>query len=141
MICCGAQYHANQFLPMSDDAITERVMEYLTTCIDEFGDAKVLDRAVIRCPQAVTHFFPGEQPSGWVRAFLSESPARWYCPSNGKYFFPGELSQNSESLFVLSNLLRGDTVLVIASTSSLVSCPVGVNSCLCRASSCKVVLS
>jgi uncharacterized protein with NAD-binding domain and iron-sulfur cluster len=52
-------YHANQFLPMDDDAIVQRVQQDLTTCVPGFRDAKVIDHSVIRLPRAVTHFAPG----------------------------------------------------------------------------------
>jgi uncharacterized protein with NAD-binding domain and iron-sulfur cluster len=52
-------YHANQFLPQTDDQIVARVKRYLTTCIPAFGAAKVIDQAVVRLPRAVTHFAPG----------------------------------------------------------------------------------
>jgi uncharacterized protein with NAD-binding domain and iron-sulfur cluster len=52
-------YHANQFLPLSDDQIVKKVKEYLATCINGFRDAEVVDQAVVRFPKAVTHFFPG----------------------------------------------------------------------------------
>ncbi len=52
-------YHANQFLPMSDDEIVKMVQKDLTTCVPGFGDAKVIDHSVIRLPRAVTHFAPG----------------------------------------------------------------------------------
>lgn len=52
-------YHANQFLPLNDDQIVEKVKAYLTTCIKEFGKANVVDQAVVRFPKSVTHFFPG----------------------------------------------------------------------------------
>lgn len=52
-------YHANQFLPLKDDQIVEKVKSYLTTCIKEFGKANVVDQAVVRFPKSVTHFFPG----------------------------------------------------------------------------------
>lgn len=52
-------YHANQFLPLSDEQIIPRVQQYLATCLPEFSQAKVIDSSVIRLPQAVTHFFPG----------------------------------------------------------------------------------
>ncbi|KAH8971179.1 hypothetical protein BDL97_02G129400 [Sphagnum fallax] len=52
-------YHANQFLPLSDDQIVKKVKEYLVTCINGFRDAEVVDQAVVRFPKAVTHFFPG----------------------------------------------------------------------------------
>ncbi len=52
-------YHANQFLPLTDQEIVKIVKGYLTTCIPEFGQAKIIDSSVIRLRQAVTHFFPG----------------------------------------------------------------------------------
>lgn len=53
------QYHANQFLPLSDDQIVKKVQDYLAVCIPEFDNANVVDQAVGRFPKAVTHFFPG----------------------------------------------------------------------------------
>jgi uncharacterized protein with NAD-binding domain and iron-sulfur cluster len=55
-------YHANQFLNWSDQEIISTVQRYLTTCIPEFREAKVIDSSVIRLPQAVTHFAPGSYP-------------------------------------------------------------------------------
>lgn len=52
-------YHANQLLPMSDRQIIEKVHRDVTTCIPEFGSAKVVDSSVIRVKEGVTHFFPG----------------------------------------------------------------------------------
>jgi len=52
-------YHANQFLPLTDREIVKIVKGYLTTCIPEFGQAKIIDSSVIRLRQAVTHFSPG----------------------------------------------------------------------------------
>jgi uncharacterized protein with NAD-binding domain and iron-sulfur cluster len=52
-------YHANQFLPLDDDEIVKIVHGYLTTCVGEFRDAKIVDSSVIRLPRAVTHFAPG----------------------------------------------------------------------------------
>jgi uncharacterized protein with NAD-binding domain and iron-sulfur cluster len=52
-------YHANQFLPMTDEDIIQRVQQYLATCIPEFTEAEIVDSSVIRLPNAVTHFFPG----------------------------------------------------------------------------------
>ncbi|HEY9812786.1 MAG TPA: FAD-dependent oxidoreductase [Candidatus Sericytochromatia bacterium] len=52
-------YHANQFLPLSDQEIIPIVHNYLTTCVPAFRDAKVVDSSVIRLPRAVTHFAPG----------------------------------------------------------------------------------
>lgn len=52
-------YHANQFLPLSDEEVVPLVQRYLTTCIPAFGEANVIDSSVIRLPRAVTHFAPG----------------------------------------------------------------------------------
>ncbi len=52
-------YHANQLLPMSDEQIIDKVNRDVTTCIPEFGSAKVVDSSVIRVKEGVTHFFPG----------------------------------------------------------------------------------
>jgi hypothetical protein len=60
------QYHANQFMPLSDDAIVRKVQSYLATCIPEFGTAVVTESAVVRVRRAVTHFSPGETRfDGW----------------------------------------------------------------------------
>ncbi|MBV9390189.1 MAG: FAD-dependent oxidoreductase [Chroococcidiopsidaceae cyanobacterium CP_BM_ER_R8_30] len=52
-------YHANQFLPLSDEQILPIVQRDLATCIPAFREAKVIDSNVIRLPRAVTHFAPG----------------------------------------------------------------------------------
>ena len=52
-------YHANQYLPMSDDSIVEMVHQDLAQCIPDFKAATVTDANVVRLPNAVTHFFPG----------------------------------------------------------------------------------
>ena len=52
-------YHANQFLPLSDEDIVPIVQRDLATCVPAFGQAKVIDSSVIRLPRAVTHFAPG----------------------------------------------------------------------------------
>ncbi|AFY71835.1 amine oxidase [Thalassoporum mexicanum PCC 7367] len=52
-------YHANQFMPMSDEAIETQVQRYLATCLPDFASVEIVDRSVIRLPQAVTHFAPG----------------------------------------------------------------------------------
>ena len=52
-------YHANQFLPLSDEQIVPIVHRDLATCIPAFREAKVIDSSVIRLPRAVTHFAPG----------------------------------------------------------------------------------
>lgn len=52
-------YHANQFLPLSDEEIVPLVQRDLATCIPEFAAAKVIDSNIIRLPRAVTHFAPG----------------------------------------------------------------------------------
>jgi len=52
-------YHANQFLPLSDEEIVPIVQRDLAACVPAFGQAKVIDSSVIRLPRAVTHFAPG----------------------------------------------------------------------------------
>lgn len=52
-------YHANQLLPMSDEQIAAKVHRDLTTCLPQFREATVIDRAIIRVRQGVTHFSPG----------------------------------------------------------------------------------
>ena len=52
-------YHANQFLPLSDEEIVPLVQRDLATCVPAFREAKVIDSSVIRLPNAVTHFLPG----------------------------------------------------------------------------------
>ncbi|KAM3097939.1 FAD-dependent oxidoreductase [Phormidesmis sp. 146-12] len=56
-------YHANQFLPLSNEEIVAIVHRDLATCIPAFGDARVVDSSVIRLPRAVTHFSPGSYAS------------------------------------------------------------------------------
>ncbi|KAJ9522148.1 hypothetical protein QJQ45_005136 [Haematococcus lacustris] len=52
-------YNASALLPLSDEAIVERVHQHLITCEPAFREAKVLDSVVLRYPKAVTHFSPG----------------------------------------------------------------------------------
>lgn len=52
-------YHANQFLPLSNEEIVPIVQRDLAACVPDFGKAKVIDSSVIRLPRAVTHFAPG----------------------------------------------------------------------------------
>ncbi len=52
-------YHANQFLSLENEEIIPIVQRYLATCVPEFREAKVIDSSVIRLPQAVSHFAPG----------------------------------------------------------------------------------
>ncbi|GMH02941.1 hypothetical protein Nepgr_004780 [Nepenthes gracilis] len=52
-------YHANEFLPLSDEQIVSKVMSYLSKCIVGFENAKVIDKEIRRFPKSLTHFFPG----------------------------------------------------------------------------------
>ncbi len=52
-------YHANQFLPLSDQEILSLVQQDLATCVPGFRAAEVIDSSVIRLPKAVSHFAPG----------------------------------------------------------------------------------
>ena len=56
-------YHANQLLPMSDEAILAKVQQDLASCVPAFKEANVTDHSVIRLPNAVTHFSPGSRQS------------------------------------------------------------------------------
>ncbi|PNH05243.1 Phytoene dehydrogenase, partial [Tetrabaena socialis] len=55
-------YHANMLLPLSDEAIIERMVSHITACEPGFSGAKVIDSIVLRYPKAVTHFSPGSYP-------------------------------------------------------------------------------
>lgn len=46
-------------MPLSDEAIVEKVVNNLATCEPAFRSARVVDSAVVRAPRAVTHFSPG----------------------------------------------------------------------------------
>jgi uncharacterized protein with NAD-binding domain and iron-sulfur cluster len=52
-------YHANQLLALDDDQVLAQVQQDLAGCIPAFGEAKIIDHAVVRIPQGVTHFAPG----------------------------------------------------------------------------------
>lgn len=52
-------YHANQLLSLSDEQIVKLTQKDLAGCIPAFGDAQVVDQAVVRIPQGVSHFAPG----------------------------------------------------------------------------------
>ena len=52
-------YHANQLLALDDDQVLRQVQQDLAGCIPAFGEAKIVDHAVVRIPQGVTHFAPG----------------------------------------------------------------------------------
>ncbi|KAE8709254.1 vacuolar ATP synthase subunit B family protein [Hibiscus syriacus] len=52
-------YHANEFLPLKDELVTEKVMSCLSNCIDGLERANVVDKEIRRFPNGLTHFFPG----------------------------------------------------------------------------------
>ena len=52
-------YHANQLLPLSDEQVVKLTQKDLAGCIPAFGDAQVVDQAVVRISQGVSHFAPG----------------------------------------------------------------------------------
>ena len=52
-------YHANQLIPLDNQAIVGKVKKDVATCVPEFENAEIIDSSVIRLPQAVTHFAPG----------------------------------------------------------------------------------
>ncbi|KAH9568425.1 hypothetical protein CY35_03G076600 [Sphagnum magellanicum] len=53
-------FHANQLIPLEDDAVIDKVMKkYLTKCDSRFKTAKIVDASVLRFKSAVTLFAPG----------------------------------------------------------------------------------
>lgn len=52
-------YGSSSLMPLSDDDIVKMALDSITKCDRAFKDAKLVDRAVLRFPQAVTHFSPG----------------------------------------------------------------------------------
>ncbi|XP_021753026.1 uncharacterized protein LOC110718499 [Chenopodium quinoa] len=52
-------YHANALLPLTDEQISAKVMSYLSKCIKELADARIIDKEIKRFPNSLTHFFPG----------------------------------------------------------------------------------
>ena len=71
-------YGSNSLMPLSDQAIIDRVMQHITTCEPDFRGAKVLESAVLRFPKAVSCFSPGsfkhrptQTPPSFSNAFIS----------------------------------------------------------------------
>lgn len=52
-------YGATDLLPLSDEEIVQKVYANLCKCDPAFKVANIIDSAVLRFPQAVTHFSPG----------------------------------------------------------------------------------
>ena len=52
-------YHCNQLLGLTDEAIVEKVKRDLDKMVPGFGDAAVVDAAVVRLPNAVNWYYPG----------------------------------------------------------------------------------
>ena len=55
-------YGASALLPLSDEEIIERVHANICACDPVFRDAAIIDSAVLRFQNAVTHFSPGSLP-------------------------------------------------------------------------------
>ncbi|KAF5833500.1 hypothetical protein DUNSADRAFT_10187 [Dunaliella salina] len=55
-------YNASALLPLTDEALIQRVRSHLEKCEPGFKGAKVVDSVVLRYPNAVTHFSPGSYP-------------------------------------------------------------------------------
>ncbi|KAE8655609.1 Detected protein of unknown function [Hibiscus syriacus] len=53
-------YHANELLPLEDELVVEKVMSYLSKCIDGLERANVVDKEIRRFPNGLTHIFPGD---------------------------------------------------------------------------------
>ena len=88
-------YHANQLLPMSDEQIIEKVHRDVTTCIPEFGQAKVVDSSVIRVKEGVTHFFPGSYQ--YLLSAKTEIPNLYM---SGDWIITGHGSWSQEKAYV-----------------------------------------
>jgi uncharacterized protein with NAD-binding domain and iron-sulfur cluster len=74
-------YGASELLPLSDDAIVARVVSHLRECEPGFESANVIDSAVLRAPEAVTHFSVG--------SFSNRPPQR--LPGVPNLFLAGDL--------------------------------------------------
>jgi uncharacterized protein with NAD-binding domain and iron-sulfur cluster len=59
---CADFYGASALLPLSDEEIIERVHANICACDPVFRDAAIVDSAVLRFQNAVTHFSPGSLP-------------------------------------------------------------------------------
>lgn len=68
-------YHANQYLPMSDDEIVAMVQRDLAQCVPDFLEAQVTHANVVRLPNAVTHFAPGSYQ--YLQPCQSPIPNLW----------------------------------------------------------------
>jgi uncharacterized protein with NAD-binding domain and iron-sulfur cluster len=74
-------YGASELLPLDDDAIVRRVVSHLRECEPGFRDAQVVDSAVLRAPEAVTHFSVG--------SFINRPPQ--VLPGLDNLFLAGDL--------------------------------------------------
>ncbi|KAJ6833824.1 phytoene dehydrogenase, chloroplastic/chromoplastic-like [Iris pallida] len=52
-------YFAKQLLLLKDEQIVSKLMSYLSTYVEEFEKAIVLQQIVVKLPKSATHFFPG----------------------------------------------------------------------------------
>merc|ERR1719163_101138 len=52
-------YHCNTLLPMSDEALVAKAKGYLDQMVPAFAEARVIDAAVVRLPNAVNWYYPG----------------------------------------------------------------------------------
>ncbi|XP_021853364.1 uncharacterized protein [Spinacia oleracea] len=52
-------YHANAFLPLTDEQISAKAMSYLSKHVKQLEDARIIDKEITRYPNSLTHFFPG----------------------------------------------------------------------------------
>lgn len=60
------QYHANEFLPLKDEQIVGKVMSFLSKCITDFENTRVIEQEIGRFPKSLTHFYPGN----FLKVFL-----------------------------------------------------------------------
>jgi uncharacterized protein with NAD-binding domain and iron-sulfur cluster len=103
-------YHANQLIPLDDEAIVAKVQKDLATCVPEFRNAKIIDSSVIRLPQAVTHFAPGSYQhmlpaqTSFENVFMSGD---WIVNRHGSWSQEKAYVTGLEAANLAVNYLRG----------------------------------
>ena len=110
-------YGSSSLMPFSDDDIVDMALDSIRKCDRAFKDAKLVDRAVLRFPQAVTHFSPGshknrpEQVTSHPSLFIAGDYVRGAL--NGALGLSQERAYvtglNAANLVLTSRLGYGDT--------------------------------
>jgi uncharacterized protein with NAD-binding domain and iron-sulfur cluster len=133
-------YHANQFLGLSDEEIIKIVQGYLTTCVPEFQQAKVIDSNVIRLSQAVTHFAPGSYrymlpaKTSFANVFMSGD---WIINRHGSWSQEKAYVTGLEAAnLVISYLQQGEkaNILPVEADEEHIQIARGINQTMCSLS-------